>query len=78
MFAEDPVQACSGTNAAVLLTEWVDIVEADWRAIAASMKTPKFLFDGRNALDDRAMLEFGFDYVGIGRGAAMSPNAPLR
>ena len=34
LFAEDPVQACSGANAALLMTEWADIVEADWRAIA--------------------------------------------
>ena len=67
MFSEDPVQACSGANAALLMTEWTDIVEADWRAIAANMRAPKLLFDGRNALIDEATSGLEFEYVGVGR-----------
>lgn len=67
MFAEDPVQACYGANGVVLLTEWADIVEADWESIASNMKAPKLLFDGRNALDAKTMLELGLEYIGIGR-----------
>ena len=67
-FVEDPVKACYGANAIALLTEWADIVQADWRKIAAYMRPPKLLFDGRNALDPHDMLRFGFEYVDIGRG----------
>ena len=67
MFAEDPVRACSGANGVVLLTEWADIVEADWESIASNMRAPKLLFDGRNALNAKTMLELGLEYVGIGR-----------
>ena len=67
-FADDPVSACHGANAVALMTEWRDIVGADWPAIAASMHQPKFLFDGRNALDAQAMAALGFHYTGIGRG----------
>ena len=66
-FVGDPVKACCGANVVALLTEWTDIVEADWHTIAAYMRAPKFLFDGRNALDAGAMLQLGFEYVGIGR-----------
>ena len=52
----------------MLLTEWPDIVETDWEMIAARMCSPRFLYDGRNALEPHAMLELGFDYVGVGRG----------
>lgn len=52
-----------------LLTEWREIVEADWTAIAKSMRPPRFLFDGRNALDAARMGELGFEYRGVGRPA---------
>ena len=68
IFAEGPVEACYRANAVVLLTEWGEIVEADWEAIASCMCSPKLLFDGRNALDPRAMANLGFDYMGVGRG----------
>ncbi len=68
VFAEGPVEACYRANAVVLLTEWGEIVEADWEAIASCMCSPKLLFDGRNALDPRAMANLGFEYVGVGRG----------
>lgn len=32
------------------------------------MKTPKIVFDGRNALDGKLMLDLGFEYYGVGRG----------
>lgn len=77
IFAGNPVQACFGANAVVLLTEWEEIVEADWRSMAASMKAPKFLFDGRNALDGEAMLDLEFEYVGIGRGCMKECGSPI-
>ena len=36
--------------------------------MAAEMRSPRFLFDGRNALDPDLMSRFGFDYTGVGRG----------
>ncbi len=66
--ADDPVQAASGTQAVVLLTEWGQIVNADWGEISRRMRAPRFVFDGRNALDAHRMTQLGFEYVGIGRG----------
>ena len=62
-----PAEAAEGAQAAVLLTEWPQIVRAEWPCIAAAMRPPRFLFDGRNALDADAMRALGFEYAGIGR-----------
>ena len=62
-----PVEAVEGAKAAVLLTEWPQIVRAEWPCIAAAMCPPRLLFDGRNALDPGAMRALGFEYAGVGR-----------
>ena len=74
--APDPIVCAEGAQAVVLMTEWNEIVEADWEAIAAAAKLPRFLFDGRNALDPIRMRSIGFQYQGVGRGVAISPKIP--
>ena len=69
-FVDHPMAAARGAQALVLLTEWADIVEADWKAIAKDMRCPKFVFDGRNALEPAVMARLGFEYTGVGRGQA--------
>ena len=64
----DVLTATTGTLAAVLMTEWPEIAEADWSAVSRTMASPKFIFDGRNALDPVTMRAAGFEYIGIGRG----------
>lgn len=58
-----------GTQALVLMTEWPEIVEANWAEIAQRVMPPKYLIDGRNALDPQQMFLHGFSYCGIGRRA---------
>lgn len=60
-------EATAGAQAVCLVTEWDEIVGADWTAVARRMVPPRFVFDGRNALDPRDMRRLGFEYVGIGR-----------
>ena len=67
-FAGSPEEAVRGAQALILLTEWPEIVEADWAAMAGAMRHPRFVFDGRNALDARVMTRLGFEYAGVGRG----------
>ncbi|MDE2939372.1 MAG: UDP-glucose/GDP-mannose dehydrogenase family protein [Chloroflexota bacterium] len=66
-FCDNPESAAVGVQALVLLTEWDEIVDADWACIAGAMQAPRFVFDGRNALDAGSMVNLGFDYVGVGR-----------
>ena len=62
-------QAAAGAEALVLLTEWQEIIGAEWSCMAAAMRPPRLLFDGRNALDPDAMRALGFEYAGVGRAA---------
>ena len=62
-----PAEAARDARAAVLMTEWPQLVKTDWATLASIMLPPKFLFDGRNALDASAMRGLGFEYVGVGR-----------
>ena len=62
------LEASDRAQALVLVTEWSDIVNSDWRAISGRMAPPRFIFDGRNALDPGEMDGLGFEYRGVGRG----------
>lgn len=62
------LEALEGADAAVLVTEWPEFAELDWRAAAAKMARP-LLVDGRNFLDPGALTAAGFEYEGIGRAA---------
>ena len=67
--APDIFAATRQAQGAVVMTEWNEIVEADWAAVSQVMSPPRFIFDGRNALDPEAMRKAGFEYVGVGRGS---------
>lgn len=67
---DDPSAATEGAQAVVLMTEWDQIVNADWETIGRGMREPRFLFDGRNALDPPMMERLGFEYRGVGRHTA--------
>ena len=64
------VAVAEGAQALVLLTEWEEFMQCDWRSVASAMLPPRFVFDGRNALDMRRLYDCGFEYMGIGRAAA--------
>ena len=61
-------ETATGAQALILFTEWREIVQADWPAMVSEMRPPRFVFDGRNALDPTEMLRLGAEYVGVGRG----------
>jgi UDPglucose 6-dehydrogenase len=61
-------EAVAGADAAVLVTEWPELVEQDWDALGSTMRRRLFV-DGRNMLDPAGMRAAGFEYEGIGRGA---------
>jgi UDPglucose 6-dehydrogenase len=65
-FATSPLEAASGADAVVLVTEWPEFLELDWRLVAERMRG-KVVIDGRNALDPDAVRAAGLVYEGIGR-----------
>lgn len=61
-----PEEAVEGADAAIVVTEWPQLKDADWAGMAASMRRP-VLFDGRNLLDPKEMRGLGYTYMGVGR-----------
>jgi UDPglucose 6-dehydrogenase len=71
-FSDTAVAAARDADAVVLLTEWPDYRELDWREIRATMRG-RVVVDGRNALNQQSIAELGFRYVGIGRSDQVVP-----
>jgi UDPglucose 6-dehydrogenase len=66
-------EAMEGADAAVLVTEWPEFADLDWREAAKLMARP-LIVDGRNFLDRVALESAGFAYEGIGRPIEASPS----
>jgi UDPglucose 6-dehydrogenase len=65
-FADSPLAAVEQADAVVLVTEWREFLELDWKLVAEAM-SGKLVVDGRNALDPDAIRAAGLLYEGIGR-----------
>ena len=65
-FAEDALEAVSGAEACVIVTEWPEFAELDWSAIAERM-AGRLVIDGRDFLDPDRVRAAGCIYEGIGR-----------
>lgn len=63
---ENPYDACKGSHAIAVLTEWDEFVQYDWQKIYDSMQKPAFIFDGRNLLNKTKLQTIGFIYQAIG------------
>ena len=62
----DPFDAVCDADAVVLLTEWPEFLNLDYRKAADCMRG-KVIIDGRNALDPEAVIGAGLVYEGVGR-----------
>lgn len=67
-FAANAHEAVKGAHAIVLLTEWKEFLNLDWKQLRHLMKQ-SFFFDGRNMFQPEDMKRNGFRYVSIGRPA---------
>jgi UDPglucose 6-dehydrogenase len=65
-FVDSPYQACEGTDALVLMTEWNQYRALDIPRIKSLMRNPLFI-DLRNVYDPETFREHGFSYIGVGR-----------
>jgi UDPglucose 6-dehydrogenase len=68
---EDLLEAVSGADAAVIVTEWSELKELPRQEVRAAMRSP-LIVDGRNLLDAETTRRAGFVYEGIGR-----PGSPV-
>jgi UDPglucose 6-dehydrogenase len=67
---ETPLEAVTGADAAVIVTEWPELTELASEETRAAMAHP-LIIDGRNLLEPAVVRAAGFAYEGIGR--AVSP-----
>jgi UDPglucose 6-dehydrogenase len=65
-YADSALDALQDADAAVLVTEWKELVELDWDEVARRMNGA-LVIDGRNALDPERVRAAGLVYEGIGR-----------
>jgi UDPglucose 6-dehydrogenase len=65
-FADSALDALAGADACIIVTEWPEFAELDWRAAAGRM-SGRVIIDGRNFGDREAAEAAGFVYEGIGR-----------
>ena len=67
-FCDSAEEACEGSHAFAVLTEWGEYRDLDYAKIFKTMTEPAFAFDGRNLLDLQALEAIGFRAFGIGKG----------
>ncbi|MBA4860732.1 UDP-glucose/GDP-mannose dehydrogenase family protein [Streptomyces sp. PSKA54] len=58
--------AVNGANAVVVLTEWPEVIEADWVALAGVLAAPRAVIDGKNCLLPDRMAAAPVVYRSIG------------
>ena len=63
---DSPVEAVTGADAAVIVTEWRELLEFPSEETRQAMRHP-LIVDGRNLLDAGAVRALGFAYEGVGR-----------
>ncbi|MGQ9729226.1 MAG: UDP-glucose dehydrogenase family protein [Candidatus Fervidibacter sp.] len=66
-YCSSTLEAARGVHAILLVTEWDEFKNADWRQIKEVVALP-IVVDGRNCLDPEALKAVGFEYYGMGRG----------
>ena len=65
-FASDVYDLAKNLDALIVITEWNDFKEVDFKKIKALMKNP-IIIDGRNIYNPEKLRELGFTYLGVGR-----------
>jgi len=67
VFCKDSYQAASGADCLLVVTEWNEFKELDFKKLKKLLKR-NLIVDARNIYDPKYLESIGFTYVGIGRG----------
>ena len=65
-FCRDPYEAAKKSDCLVVLTEWSEFKELDFKLIKKLMRQP-LIIDGRNIYDKVLLKKLGFRYICVGR-----------
>jgi UDPglucose 6-dehydrogenase len=69
LYCDDAHEATKDADATILLTHWEDYMIMNWKKVFKLMKKP-YILDTRNFLAQLDLPSIGFEYEGIGIGAA--------
>ena len=72
----EPYEVAQDADALLILTEWEEFRQLDWKRIHSLMARP-LVIDGRNLLNPEAMRERGFEYYCFGRPAEVAATMPF-
>ncbi|HOW35767.1 MAG TPA: UDP-glucose/GDP-mannose dehydrogenase family protein [Candidatus Omnitrophota bacterium] len=70
IFCKDAYAAVRGCDCLLLLTEWDEFKNADFKRVKRLMRHA-MIFDGRNLLNRETIAKLGFEYFGVGRGKVL-------
>lgn len=73
--AESAYRAADGAHALILCTEWPEYLDINWGRMREVM-AGRYVLDGRNALDGKAVSSAGLQYRAFGRGTAGERDDP--
>ncbi|PTX48717.1 UDP-glucose dehydrogenase [Melghirimyces profundicolus] len=59
-------EAFEDSDCIFLMTEWKNFLHFDWKSHRHRMRTP-LIIDGRNVLDQKALIQCGYLYYGMGK-----------
>ncbi|PYV10958.1 MAG: UDP-glucose 6-dehydrogenase, partial [Acidobacteria bacterium] len=65
-YCKDAYDLATGCEAILLVTEWKEFQELDWRKIKSLMDRP-LVIDGRNMVNPAELRSLGFEYISMGR-----------
>ena len=66
-------EACTGAAAVVLVTDWDEFGDIDWKWVASHMDEPKLVYDARSMLDHDELEAAGLWVEVVGRASSVYP-----
>ena len=69
-YTEDPYQATEKADALIVVTEWRQFKQPDFRRLSSQLQS-KTIFDGRNLYNPQRCMDYGLTYFGIGRASGL-------
>jgi UDPglucose 6-dehydrogenase len=73
-YCADAYQAAAGADAILIVTEWDEFRQMDWKRLLSGVEQP-LVIDGRNLFSPEQITRHGFRYVSIGRVDAVPSQA---
>ena len=64
--AKTALDAAEGADAVIVLTDWEEFKDLDWRKIFLVMRKPAWVFDSRICLDQKSLKDIGFKVWTLG------------